>query len=143
MPEPNKNEPQQPPSEARNLEEAIRYAPHLVFIKQLATLDEVMATGQDAWNAFDCWKSGIHAYARADPIFKIESKLIRAWTRKKQRRYAAIPRNMIINKWRPALIDVMRRAGMFPRMDEPGAAKKPDSATQGTSQGATRKSVNK
>jgi hypothetical protein len=139
--------PEAPPeptqSEARKLEEAIRYAPHLVFIKQLATLDEVMASGKDAWNAFACWRSGIHAYARADPIFQLEARLIRAWTRKKQRQYAAIPRNMIIARWRPALIDVMRRAGMFPRMDEPGQTKKPDSATQGTSQGATRRSVNK
>lgn len=137
------SDPQQPQQNAaRELEDPIRYAPHLVFIKELAALDDAMANGRDAWDAFDCWRSGIHAYAREDPVYKLEAKLVRAWIRKKQRRFNAIPPNMIIAKWRPTLIDVMRRAGMFNRIDAALTEEQAGATRDGAAVSAVKKKVN-
>lgn len=105
------------PEDPSSLSDPLEFAPHLVFLKELVRLDEAMANGRDAWDAFDCWRSGLRAWARKDPVFQAEAKGVRAYLRKKQRHYAAVPRNVIINAWRPAYIDVMRRAGMFNRVD--------------------------
>lgn len=138
MPEPNDQFQREDDSA---LDDPLQFAPHLVFLKQLVRLDEAMANGRDAWDAFDCWRSGIHAYAREDTIFRKEAKIIRAWLKRKQRRYHALPRNVVINKWRPALIDVMRRAGMFNRIDANHTSEGAGAAREGAALNAVKRKV--
>lgn len=138
---PSPNE--QPPREDLELADPLQFAPHLVFIKQLVRLDEALAEGRDAWEAFDCWRSGIHSYGRDDPTYRIESKLLRAWERKKNRRWNALPENLVINKWRPCLIGVMRRAGMFNRIDAAHTPEAANAARDGAALNAVKNKVKK
>lgn len=139
---PSPNE-QQAPRRDVDLNDPVQFAPHLVFIKQLIRLDEALAEGRDAWDAFDCWRSGLHAFGRDDPAYRIESKLLRAWERKKNRRWNALPENLVINKWRPCLIGVMRRAGMFDRLDTETSPGDAAQAGAGAALRAVKRKVNK
>lgn len=142
MPKPDPNE-QSRPETTNELDDPVQFAPHLVFIKQLMRLDEAMANGRDAWDAFDCWRSGLHAFGREDNAYKIESQLLRAWERKKSRRFSAIPDNIVINKWRPCLIGVMRRAGMFNRIDAVTSPEGASAAREGAALNAVKRKVSR
>jgi hypothetical protein len=103
--------------DAEFTKEQIRYAPHLLFIRQAQRVDEAMAAGLDPYPAFCAWQSALAPWAWDDPAFLQQAQLLDALLDEVYRTFGAIPRLEYVRAWRPLYFGVMRRAGMFPRMD--------------------------
>jgi hypothetical protein len=108
--------------EANYTKDQVRYAPHLVFIKALERLDEVMASQDDPYPAFLAWSSDLEVWGRdqedywrdVDRIEAIEDELFADYGGLSVLEYVAL--------WKPVFVGVMRRAGMFiaPTQNKPG-----------------------
>jgi hypothetical protein len=106
-------------SEAAAEKEEARYAPHLVFLKQLERLDEKMADDpKGVYPAFVAWRTGLMSWAREDPQYWREYEKTRRLQALIFAQHGYLNSVEYAGIWRPVFIGVMRRAGMFPRMGE-------------------------
>lgn len=108
----------------------IRYAPHLLFIKQAERVDEAMAAGRDPYPAYCAWQGALAAWAYKDPQFLKEAALLDMLLEDVYRLYGCIPRLEYVRAWRPLYFGVMRRARMFDILLPKVAASNQDLSTK-------------
>lgn len=102
---------------AEEVREQMRYAPHLLFLRQAERVDISMAESRDPYPAFAAWESALATWAWEDPLFLAQAPRIEQLLGDVARRYGPLPRLEYVRVWRPLYFGVMKRAGMFPRME--------------------------
>ena len=105
-----------PDFRAEYTKDQVRYAPHLVFIKALERLDEVMAgmhEGSDPYPAFVAWSSGLDVWGREQEQYWRDVDRIEAIEDELYADYGGLSALEYVALWKPVYVGVMRRAGMF------------------------------
>lgn len=115
-----------PQLQAQNAREQIRFVPHIIMMRELERLDEAVSERRDPWRPFAMFTSTLDAWADEDELF------IEDWNRAVEKRNQIVEERGFALAYeevallRTPYIRLMRRLGVFEKLDKRGGTELDD-----------------